>query len=82
VVIEVWLWVVVVGVGPGEEAWAGVGLLLLLGVLVLGLALDLNVNFCLGVRALRAWESLSERALMCYIPMKGFRRYLSSDENL
>lgn len=45
----------------------GSGLLLMVGIgLVLGFALDLKENFCLGAIALRTWDSLSERALMCY----------------
>lgn len=71
-VMEMWFWVVkVVGAEEGVGVGVGVGLLLPLGVLLLGLALDLNVNFCLGARALRAWESLSERAFICYTPAKG-----------
>lgn len=74
-----WFWVVV-GIGVEEGVEVGVRLLLLLGVLLLGLALDLNENFCLGARALREWESLSERAFMCYIQSKNVRRYPSADE--
>ena len=76
-VMEMWLWAVVeTGVKEGVGVGIRVGLLLLL---LLGLALDLNENFCLGARALRAWESFSESIFMCYTQPKNLR-HRSVDE--
>lgn len=69
--IETWFWGVALSfarVAAAEEA-RGIGRGVDLGGVTFALAL--NENFCLGARAFRFEESLSERALSCYMCERG-----------